>query len=158
MPSMSDTMIPADGPHVSLFSNNEELVLTSDCHDVGAPMADIAGLGVMISFSGQAILSLVLVGCVVFLSQKGRLHIHHHHGPSARERQTKRLELFLELLNVGNDLQVLLGIAYMVRYLPAPCRTADGGLTWSQVTAWSKSQELGLYHLRLAFDTVSFVG
>ena len=112
---MTDT-IPADGPAPGLFSSNAVLVATSDCHDVGAPMPDIAGLGVMISFSGQAILSLVLVGCVVSLSQKGRLHIHHHHGPSEQERQRKRLELFLELLNVGNDLQVLLGIAYMVRH------------------------------------------
>ncbi|KAK8134821.1 hypothetical protein PG984_006833 [Apiospora sp. TS-2023a] len=110
------------------------------CENVGEASPDIAGLGVLISFAGQALLSLFLASWIVFLSKKGHLHLHHHpEGSDEHERRKKRIEFLSDVVNIGNDLQVLLGIALMI-------------------TAWTKRKELGLYHLRLVFDTVSFVG
>ncbi|KAK7920238.1 hypothetical protein PG985_008260 [Apiospora marii] len=110
------------------------------CDRVGEAAPDIAGLGVLISFAGQALLSLFLAGWIVILSKKGHLHLHHHpEGSDEHERRRKRIEFLSDVVNIGNDLQVLLGIALMI-------------------TAWTKRKELGLYHLRLVFDTVSFVG
>ncbi|KAK8129353.1 hypothetical protein PG999_001733 [Apiospora kogelbergensis] len=110
------------------------------CENVGEASPDIAGLGVLISFAGQALLSLLLAGWIVFLSKKGHLHLHQHpEGSDEHERRKKRIEFLSDAVNIGNDLQVLLGMALMI-------------------TAWTKRKELGLYHLRLVFDTVSFVG
>ncbi|KAK6844243.1 hypothetical protein PG995_014353 [Apiospora arundinis] len=123
--------------HESAAANMTE---SGFCENVGEAAPDIAGLGVLISFAGQALLSLFLAGWIVFLSKKGHLHLHHHpEGSDEHERRKKRIEFLSDVVNIGNDLQVLLGIALMI-------------------TAWTKRKELGLYHLRLVFDTVSFVG
>ncbi|KAK8039894.1 hypothetical protein PG993_008305 [Apiospora rasikravindrae] len=117
-----------------------ESITITYCENVGEAKPDIAGLGVLISFAGQALLSLFLAAWIVILSKKGHLHLHHHpEGSDEHERRKKRIEFLSDVVNIGNDLQVLLGIALMI-------------------TAWTKRKELGLYHLRLVFDTVSFVG
>ena len=85
------------------------------CENVGEAFPDIAGLGVLISFAGQALLSLFLAAWIVFLSEKGHLHLHHHReGTDEHERRKKRIEFLSDVVNIGNDLQVLLGIALMV--------------------------------------------
>lgn len=109
------------------------------CEKVGEALPDIAGIGVMVSFAGQAALSLLITIWVFFLSRKGHLNLEYEEGSIAHRKQKKKLELFSSMLMVGNDIQMLLGIAYMI-------------------TIWVKQNKIGVYHLRLAFDTVSFVG
>ncbi|KAH8881018.1 hypothetical protein GQ53DRAFT_624164, partial [Thozetella sp. PMI_491] len=67
------------------------------------------------------------------------LDVRHNEGTEEYKIQIRRLTTFSKLLMVGNDFQMLLGIAYMI-------------------TSWTKQAQIGLYHLRLVFDTVSFVG
>jgi hypothetical protein len=115
------------------------VVFNNVCERVGEPLPDIAGLGVMVSFAGQAFLSLMITGWAFFLSRHGKLDLDNGEGTMEYERRKRRLEMFSEMLTVGNDSQMLLGIAYMI-------------------TMWAKQDKIGVYHLRLAFDTVSFVG
>ncbi|KAI1490249.1 hypothetical protein F5X96DRAFT_558894 [Biscogniauxia mediterranea] len=109
------------------------------CDSVGEGFPDIAGLGVMVSFAGQAFLSLAITTYVFLLSRTGSLEIEHEKGTELYRRQRKRLKAFSQILMVGNDSQMLLGIAYMI-------------------TIWTKQDNIGVYHLRLGFDTVSLVG
>jgi hypothetical protein len=76
---------------------------------------------------------------VFFLSRRGHLDLTDEEGSEGYRRQRKRMETISKMLMVGNDSQMLLGIAYMI-------------------TIWTKQDKIGVYHLRLAFDTVSFVG
>ncbi|KAK9417145.1 hypothetical protein SUNI508_09163 [Seiridium unicorne] len=109
------------------------------CEKVGEALPDIAGIGVMVSFAGQAFLSLLITLWVFFLARHGHLDLDLVEGTAEYQRRRKRLEIFSGMLQVGNDVQMLLGIAYMI-------------------TVWTKQDKVGVYHLRLAFDTVSFVG
>jgi hypothetical protein len=111
----------------------------NECEKVGEALPDIAGIGVMVSFAGQAFLSLLITVWVFFLARQKKLHLEHEEGTIAYMKQRKKLEIFSEMLMVGNDIQMLLGIGYMI-------------------TIWAKQNKIGVYHLRLAFDTVSFVG
>ncbi|KAI1501342.1 hypothetical protein F5X99DRAFT_203590 [Biscogniauxia marginata] len=113
--------------------------LRKNCESVGEGFPDIAGIGVMVSFAGQAFLSLVITTYVFLLSRTGSLEIEHEKGTEMYRRQRKRLKAFSQMLMVGNDSQMLLGIAYMI-------------------TIWTKQDNIGVYHLRLGFDTVSLVG
>lgn len=115
------------------------LIPTDTCTKVGEGHPDIAGIGVMVAFAGQGMLSMGLTVWVFFLSRYGRLDITHEEGTEQYRRQRKRLETVSDMLMVGNDSQMLLGIAYMI-------------------TIWTKQDKIGVYHLRVAFDTVSFVG
>ncbi|KAI0127930.1 hypothetical protein BJ170DRAFT_394967 [Xylariales sp. AK1849] len=123
------------------YTSAESVVIPKDaCEKVGEALADIAGIGVMVSFAGQAFLSLAITIWVFFLSRHGHLDLQQNEeGTDEHRRQTKRLQIFSDMLMVGNDSQMLLGIAYMI-------------------TIWSKQDNIGVYHLRLAFDTVSLVG
>ncbi|KAI1343645.1 hypothetical protein F5Y15DRAFT_172022 [Xylariaceae sp. FL0016] len=121
------------------LSKAEADQLRQTCESVGEGFPDIAGLGVMVSFAGQAFLSLAITTYIFLLSRDGRLEVEHEEGTAAHGRQRQRLHAFSEMLMVGNDSQMLLGIAYMI-------------------TIWTKQDNIGVYHLRLAFDTVSFVG
>ncbi|KAF3012196.1 hypothetical protein G7054_g10003 [Neopestalotiopsis clavispora] len=109
------------------------------CDNVGEGLPDIAGIGVMVSFAGQSLLSLVITLWVFFLARHGHLDLDEAGSTAEYRRRTKRLEILSSMLRVGNDMQMLLGIAYMI-------------------TVWTKQDNIGVYHLRLAFDTVSFVG
>lgn len=118
----------------------ESIALVSDvCEKVGEALPDIAGVGVMVSFAGQAFLSLAVTIWVFFLARHGHLDLDDVEDTVEYRRRKKRLEIFSSMLQVGNDVQMLLGIAYMI-------------------TIWTKQDKIGVYHLRLAFDTVSFVG
>lgn len=118
----------------------ESVVIPVDvCEKVGEALPDIAGIGVMVSFAGQAFLSLTITIWVFFLARHGHLDLDGFEGTVEYWRRKKRLAIFSKMLQVGNDVQMLLGIAYMI-------------------TVWTKQDKIGVYHLRLAFDTVSFVG
>ncbi|KAI0178201.1 hypothetical protein BJ166DRAFT_41953 [Pestalotiopsis sp. NC0098] len=113
---------------------------TSDmCTNVGEGLPDIAGIGVMVSFAGQSLLSLAITLWVFFLARHGHLDLDEAKSTAEFIRRSKGLEILSSMLRVGNDMQMLLGIAYMI-------------------TVWTKQDNIGVYHLRLAFDTVSFVG
>lgn len=114
-------------------------VVSSVCEKVGEALPDIAGVGVMVSFAGQAFLSLTVTLWVFFIARHGHLDLDDVQGTVEYQRRKKRLEIFSNMLQVGNDFQMLLGIGYMI-------------------TIWAKQDMIGVYHLRLAFDTVSFVG
>lgn len=131
---------------MSLDVSAEEVLSVDDiasisdvCDKVGEALPDIAGIGVMVSFAGQAFLSLAITVWVFFLARYGHLDLDHLEGTAEYRRRKKRLEILSGMLQVGNDLQMMLGIAYMI-------------------TVWEKQNKVGVYHLRLAFDTVSFVG
>jgi hypothetical protein len=112
---------------------------TNDCTNVGPALPDVAGVGILTSFAGQAFLSLALATWFFFVSETGRLVPRHIQGPKARVLAEKRLDVFSEMLMIGNDIQILLGIAYMI-------------------TVWTHRATVGLYHLRLAYEAVSLVG
>ncbi|KAI1393671.1 uncharacterized protein F4822DRAFT_20491 [Hypoxylon trugodes] len=109
------------------------------CEKVGEAMPDIAGYGVLIGLSVQALISLVLAFWVFFLTKLGRLDVSHPEGTWEHASQKKRLGFVSDILMVGNDLQMITGVALII-------------------TALSKGTEIDLYHLHLVFDTVSFVG
>lgn len=120
------------------------------CRIVGEERPDIAGIGILVGFVGQATVSLFLAGWVFLFSKLGYLDVHHHPGSVEGEEEDdegarrhaadrKRLEIVSEILMVGNDIQVLLGISYMV-------------------TAFSSVASMDTYHLHLVYDIVSFVG
>lgn len=120
-----------------------------DCLIVGEEMADIVGIGIVVGFVGQAAISLFLAGWVFLFSKLGYLDVHHHgvvdqekkdeDGMRRRAADRKRLEIVSEILMVGNHIQVLLGISYMV-------------------TVFSSVASMDTYHLHLVYDIVSFVG
>ncbi|KAK5654710.1 hypothetical protein OQA88_7034 [Cercophora sp. LCS_1] len=109
------------------------------CEDVGEPMPDIAGIGIIVAFTLQALISLVLSLWVFFFSRSGRLDVHHDDGTAEHAIEVKRLESILDILMVGNDIQMLTGIALII-------------------TGLASAGDVNLYHLHLIYDTVSFVG
>ncbi|KAK2072954.1 hypothetical protein P8C59_007271 [Phyllachora maydis] len=111
----------------------------SNCTDVGPALPDIAGIGILTSLAGQGFLSLALSTWFFFVSETGQLVPRQVQGPKARQLAAQRLDVVSEMLMIGNDIQVLLGSAYML-------------------TAWTHRRHVGLYHLRLAFEAVSMVG
>ncbi|KOS17507.1 hypothetical protein ESCO_002626 [Escovopsis weberi] len=111
----------------------------AECEIVGEGQADIAGIGIITGFVGQAIISLSLACWVFLLSKHGRLEIRHDLGSSEHEVDKKRLECVSDILMAGNDIQMLLGSSLMI-------------------TVFASGASLDLYHLHLVFDIVSFVG
>ncbi|UNI17402.1 hypothetical protein JDV02_003744 [Purpureocillium takamizusanense] len=109
------------------------------CELVGESMPDIAGIGIIVGFVGQALLSLLLAGWVFLLSKQGNLDLHHQEGTIEHKIERKRLKAVSEILMVGNDIQMLLGISYMIN-------------------TFVYGDSLDVYHLHLVFDVVSFVG
>ncbi|KAK1760292.1 hypothetical protein QBC47DRAFT_408375 [Echria macrotheca] len=109
------------------------------CERVGEPMPDIAGIGIIVAFAGQAFISLTLAIWVHFSSRHGKLEVQHAEGTQEHAVEVKRLESILDILMVGNDIQLLTGIALMI-------------------SAFAIVEEIDLYHLHLIYDTVSFVG
>ncbi|OTA95836.1 hypothetical protein M434DRAFT_68708, partial [Hypoxylon sp. CO27-5] len=67
------------------------------------------------------------------------LDIQHPEGTPEHASEKKRLGFVSEILMVGNDLQMITGIALII-------------------TALTSGEEIDLYHLHLVYDTVSFVG
>lgn len=65
--------------------------------------------------------------------------MHHEEGTAENQIERKRLQFISEMLVVGNDIQMTLGISYMV-------------------TVFASVHTIDLYHLHLVFDIVSFVG
>ncbi|KAI1096352.1 hypothetical protein F5B19DRAFT_143170 [Rostrohypoxylon terebratum] len=111
----------------------------TQCEKVGEPMPDIAGFGVLLGLSVQAFISLALSFWVFFLTKLGRLDAQHPEGTVEHACEKKRLGFVSDILMVGNDLQMITGVALII-------------------TAISSAGEIDLYHLHLVFDTVSFVG
>ncbi|KAJ3484133.1 hypothetical protein NLG97_g7132 [Lecanicillium saksenae] len=109
------------------------------CENVGEGMADMVGIGIIVGFVGQALLSLILAFWVFFMTKHGRLNSSAEHGTIEWKIQQKRLTFVSEMLMIGNDIQLGLGISYMI-------------------TAFTQSHTMDLYHLRLIFDIVCFVG
>ncbi|CAK7233977.1 hypothetical protein SEUCBS140593_008782 [Sporothrix eucalyptigena] len=109
------------------------------CQFVGDPMPDIAGIGILVGFSGQAFLSLCLALWVFFFSRHGRLDMLHEDGSDEHAIEIKRLEMVQDILMIGNDIQVMTGIALMI-------------------TVFSSYNKMDIYHFRLIYDIVSFVG
>ncbi|KAL1898226.1 hypothetical protein Sste5346_003632 [Sporothrix stenoceras] len=112
---------------------------SSTCRLVGEPMPDIAGIGILVGFSGQAFLSLCLALWVFFFSRHGRLDLRHEDGSDEHAIETKRLEMVQDILMIGNDIQVMMGMALMI-------------------TVFSSYNHMDVYHFRLIYDIVSFVG
>ncbi|KAI1769026.1 hypothetical protein GGR53DRAFT_461814 [Hypoxylon sp. FL1150] len=111
----------------------------TQCTHVGEPMPDIAGYGVLLGLSVQAFISLVLAFWVFFWTKLGRLNMQHPEGTAEHASEKKRLGFVSEILMVGNDLQMITGVALVV-------------------TALADWDGIDLYHLRLVYETVSFVG
>lgn len=111
----------------------------TQCEKVGEAMPDIAGYGVLIGFSVQAFISLVLSIWAFFLTKFGRLEVQGEEGTAQHANEKKRLGFVTEILMIGNDLQMITGLALIS-------------------TALSSWREIDLYHLHLVYDTVSFVG
>ena len=93
----------------------------------------------MVGFIGQALMSLLLASWVFFLSRHKNLDRHHARDSTHGLIEIKRLETVSEILMTGNNIQMLLGGAYMI-------------------TVFVSWRTIDLYHLHLAFDIVSFVG
>ncbi|KAJ6440915.1 Autophagy-like protein 18 [Purpureocillium lavendulum] len=113
--------------------------MEAECELVGESMPDIAGVGIIVGFVGQALLSLLLAGWVFLLSKHGSLDLRHQEGTVEHRIERKRLQAVSDILMVGNDIQMVLGISYMIN-------------------AFAYGNRLDLYHLHLVFDIVSFVG
>ncbi|KAH8894848.1 hypothetical protein GQ53DRAFT_64810 [Thozetella sp. PMI_491] len=111
------------------------------CERVGEAMPDIAGIGILLGFSSQAFISLVLCIWVILLAKHGRLVAVKNldEGTAEHEREVQRLEMVSDILMVGNDIQMVTGCALVI-------------------TGFTKWSTIDLYHLHLIFDTLSFVG
>ncbi|KAK5995734.1 hypothetical protein PT974_04152 [Cladobotryum mycophilum] len=106
---------------------------SAECEFVGEGMADIAGIGIIVGFVGQALISLSLACWVFLLSKHGNLDVLHDEGTVEYAIARKRLECVLDILMVGNDIQMLLGSSYMI-------------------TVFASGDTIDLYHLHLVFD------
>lgn len=73
------------------------------------------------------------------MSKRGDVDLHYEEGTVEHQIERKRLEFVSDILMIGNDIQMVLGGSYMI-------------------TAFASAATLDLYHLRLVFDVVSFVG
>ncbi|KAL7923221.1 hypothetical protein ACQKWADRAFT_326142 [Trichoderma austrokoningii] len=111
-----------------------------ECILVGETRSDIAGIGIIVGFVGQAVISLCLAVWAFFFSQSDALFAGGH-APESIEFaiEQKRLECVSDILMVGNDIQMVVGTSYMV-------------------SAFANIGRMDAYHLHLVFDIVSFVG
>ncbi|KAL3455739.1 hypothetical protein BJX64DRAFT_294781 [Aspergillus heterothallicus] len=109
-----------------------------ECELVGEAMAPLVGNGILVGFAGQAVISLGLSLWVFFLTSHGNMDITHPEGSKKREIERKRLDFVSSILTIGCDIQLTLGIAYLI-------------------TAFSQVQIMDTYHLHLVFDIASFV-
>ncbi|CAI7595287.1 unnamed protein product [Penicillium glandicola] len=125
---------------MDFWRREEELMGGGEaCELVGEEMATLVGNGILVGFAGQAALSLGLSAWVFFLTTHGNMDIKNPEGSIERVIERKRMEFVSSILMIGSDIQSTLGIAYMI-------------------TAFAQIEILDTYHLRLAFDFVSFVG
>ncbi|KAM0511582.1 hypothetical protein ACHAPE_009732 [Trichoderma viride] len=111
-----------------------------ECILVGETRSDIAGIGIIVGFVGQAVISLCLAVWAFFFSKSGSF-FDGGHAPESIEFaiEQKRLECVSDILMVGNDIQMVVGTSYMI-------------------SAFSNIGNIDTYHLHLVFDIVSFVG
>ncbi|KAM0448689.1 hypothetical protein ACHAO4_008400 [Trichoderma viride] len=111
-----------------------------ECILVGETRSDIAGIGIIVGFVGQAVISLCLAVWAFFFSKSGSF-FDGGHAPESIEYaiEQKRLECVSDILMVGNDIQMVVGTSYMI-------------------SAFSNIGNIDTYHLHLVFDIVSFVG
>ncbi|CEN61872.1 hypothetical protein ASPCAL08520 [Aspergillus calidoustus] len=109
-----------------------------ECELVGEAMAPLVGNGILVGFAGQAVISLGLSLWVFFLTTHGNMDITHPEGSKERDIERKRLDFVSSILTIGCDIQLTLGIAYLI-------------------TVFSQVQIMDTYHLHLVFDIVSFV-
>ena len=79
------------------------------------------------AFAGQAAISLSLAIWVFFLSRHRRLEVQHEQGTAEHAVEVKRLESVLDILMVGNDIQMLTGIFFVSVYLPTTYQTKPRG-------------------------------
>jgi hypothetical protein len=93
---------------------------------------------ILVGFAGQAVISLGLSLWVFFLTTHGNMDITHPEGSKEREIERKRLDFVSAILTIGCDIQLTLGIAYLI-------------------TTFSQVQIMDTYHLHLVFDIASFV-
>ncbi|RFU78557.1 hypothetical protein TARUN_3673 [Trichoderma arundinaceum] len=112
---------------------------TSQCILVGQGQADIAGIGIIVGFVGQAVISLCLALWAFFFSQSSSCDGDHSPGSIGLAIERKRLECVSEILMVGNDIQMVIGTSYMI-------------------SVFASAGSIDTYHLHLVFDIVSFVG
>lgn len=73
------------------------------------------------------------------MSKHGNVSLSHEKHTVEYEIEHKRLKSISDILMVGNDIQMVMGLSYMVN-------------------AFASAENLDLYHLHLVFDIVSFVG
>ncbi|KAL2784686.1 hypothetical protein BJX66DRAFT_329783 [Aspergillus keveii] len=109
-----------------------------ECELVGEAMAPLVGNGILVGFAGQAVISLGLSLWVFFLTTHGNMDITHPEGSKEREIERKRLDFVSAILTIGCDIQLTLGIAYLI-------------------TTFSQVQIMDTYHLHMVFDIASFV-
>lgn len=111
-----------------------------ECILVGETRSDIAGIGIIVGFVGQAIISLCLAVWAFFFSKSGSF-FDGGHAPESIEYaiEQKRLEVVSDILMAGNDIQMVVGTSYMI-------------------SAFANIGQMDVYHLHLVFDIVSFVG
>ncbi|KAM0261302.1 hypothetical protein ACHAQJ_002333 [Trichoderma viride] len=110
-----------------------------ECILVGQGRPDIAGIGIIVGFVGQAIISLCLAAWAFFFSKSGSFDGGHAPGSIEFAIEQKRLECVSDILMVGNDIQMVIGTSYMI-------------------SVFSSAATIDTYHLHLVFDIVSFVG
>ncbi|UKZ49599.1 hypothetical protein TrVGV298_003846 [Trichoderma virens] len=120
------------------MSNSQE-ESTAECILVGEGRADLAGIGIIVGFVGQATISLCLALWAFFFSKSSALDGNHAPGSIEFAIEQKRLECVSDILLVGNDIQMILGASYMI-------------------SVFSVASSIDTYHLHLVFDIVSFVG
>ncbi|KAL3483548.1 hypothetical protein BJX62DRAFT_244799 [Aspergillus germanicus] len=77
-------------------------------------MAPLVGNGILVGFAGQAVISLGLSLWVFFLTTHGNMDITHPEGSKEREIERKRLDFVSAILTIGCDIQLTLGIAYLI--------------------------------------------
>ncbi|KAJ0420807.1 hypothetical protein BJY00DRAFT_312733 [Aspergillus carlsbadensis] len=101
-------------------------------------MAPLVGNGILVGFAGQAVISLGLSLWVFFLTTHGNMDMIHPEGSRERAIERKRLDFVSSILTIGCDIQLTLGIAYLI-------------------TTFSQVQIMDTYHLHMVFDIASFV-
>ncbi|KUJ11627.1 uncharacterized protein LY89DRAFT_722739 [Mollisia scopiformis] len=105
------------------------------CVDVGDANPDIAGIGIILSFSIQAGIAIVTSFYSFYLEWRV--------GPRSKSEGVapyqEQLKIANEILLQGGDVQVMTGISLLL-------------------AAISQIDSLQLYHLHIVYDTVSFVG
>ncbi|PTB44689.1 uncharacterized protein TrAFT101_003233 [Trichoderma asperellum] len=116
-----------------------ERASSPECILVGETRSDIAGIGIIVSFVGQAAISLCLAVWAFFFSKSGAFDGGHAPESIDHAIEQKRLECVSDILMVGNDIQMVIGTSYMI-------------------SAFSNADSIDTYHLHLVFDIVSFVG